>query len=457
MAQSQDIGIWLAGLGAAEFAQNFLACGYTTSGAAAAARLSQDDLREMGLAKLRSRKAVYNALLEEANGSRAGGDGGGGSGDGFTSAPGGGQPQQQAGNFMDFAPEQPPMEEPQAFPFGGGGGDSLRAPWEGGWGGAAPFDGGGGGDVDSHRNWNALGSSSGSSLLGHGAAGLGGGGLGGLPGTLGGEQSQSLGILPQSELSLQHPTAPGSGGSGSWMASGASAPAPRFGGDSGGGGGGGARGGGGFVPPGNDQWGAVVPAPAPATEPWNLWSNEAGSGVASGTTLGGTSAVAVGAPMVRSRSEGAPLLGGVGGGVGGIEGGNTNQKSVHHKQLARAGHSTPGTTQHSVTRRQQQQQQQQQQQSSSSSSPTQQLSQQERRRQQQKTPGSQEVSQRGQSLAQQAQEAKEAKLLAQRQAALAKQQQRKEQDAAKYELACAVTPCSLIISSRLNFTFTTPR
>jgi hypothetical protein len=68
-----DIETWLTSLSAAEFAQNFVKSGFPTLGAAAAAGLADGDLRKMGLTKLRSRKTVYNALLQAARGTGGGG------------------------------------------------------------------------------------------------------------------------------------------------------------------------------------------------------------------------------------------------------------------------------------------------------------------------------------------------------------------------------------------------
>ena len=59
-----ELGRWLADLGAAESATAFIRAGYTSCGMAVAAKLSQEDLRRMGLRKLKVRKAVYNALRD---------------------------------------------------------------------------------------------------------------------------------------------------------------------------------------------------------------------------------------------------------------------------------------------------------------------------------------------------------------------------------------------------------
>jgi hypothetical protein len=55
-----EIEQWLLNLGAEEFTGIFLSNGYTTP--QSACHLSQEDLRKMGMTKLRTRKNVYNAL-----------------------------------------------------------------------------------------------------------------------------------------------------------------------------------------------------------------------------------------------------------------------------------------------------------------------------------------------------------------------------------------------------------
>jgi hypothetical protein len=66
-----DIEAWLLSLGAEEFTDVFLKNGYRTT--QSVSHLSQEDLRRMGLTKLRTRKNIYNALQLVARREGAGG------------------------------------------------------------------------------------------------------------------------------------------------------------------------------------------------------------------------------------------------------------------------------------------------------------------------------------------------------------------------------------------------
>jgi hypothetical protein len=115
-----ELTAWLDNIGAGEFASMFAQCGYTTPQAVARSGLTEDNLREMGMSKMKTRKAVMNALTGV-----------------------------QATMMMPESAMQPPMPEappmmpelePEmpvdaffAAPAGGAGLGSAASPWGPGW------------------------------------------------------------------------------------------------------------------------------------------------------------------------------------------------------------------------------------------------------------------------------------------------------------------------------------
>jgi len=59
-----DLAVWLAALGASELEESFRGHGFETVEDVARCQMSESDLKELGIAKLKMRKEVFMAIAE---------------------------------------------------------------------------------------------------------------------------------------------------------------------------------------------------------------------------------------------------------------------------------------------------------------------------------------------------------------------------------------------------------
>ena len=123
MAQLAELTAWLDSVGAGEFASAFAQRGFNSPQALALSGLNEENLRGMGMSKMKTRKAVINALK----------------GVSMMGMPEPGmQPMPETPPMMPELEPEMPVDAFFATPAGGGGMGLAASPWGPGWAPAQP-------------------------------------------------------------------------------------------------------------------------------------------------------------------------------------------------------------------------------------------------------------------------------------------------------------------------------